>query len=206
MGILLVSVFAEVWSSADPDRSATQKGGLRSPASVPGVTSCADTTVGHQGPGAAVIHLCVLSKVCRRRGGGCSALALLVPGVVADHQDSSVTTDHLALVADLLHTRLDLHGRALLLGRVSGSPRTPWRSLVAVDDAPTGKVVRRELHHDPVLGQDADVVLTHLATDVCEDLVAVFQLDAEHRVGKRFDHSTLDLNGPVLLAHVLRVS
>src|SRR5436190_10793407 len=69
--------------------------------------------------------------------------------------------------------------------------RTPWRSLVAVDDAPTGEVVGRKLHNDPVLGQDADVVLTHLATDVCEDLVAVFQLDAEHRVGKRLDHATL---------------
>ena len=38
--------------------------------------------------------------------------------------------------------------------------------LVAINDSPTGQVVRRELDHDPVLGKDADVVLTHLAADV----------------------------------------
>src|SRR3954452_17096053 len=38
-----------------------------------------------------------------------SALALLVPGVVADDHDPAVPADHLALVADLLHRRLDLH-------------------------------------------------------------------------------------------------
>src|SRR4051812_1946579 len=42
-----------------------------------------------------------------------SALALLVAGVVADHHDSAVATDHLALVTDLLHARVDLHLSAL---------------------------------------------------------------------------------------------
>src|SRR6266566_6313294 len=42
-------------------------------------------------------------------------------------------------------------------------------SLVAVDDASAGQVVRRELHDPPVLGQDADVVLPHLAADVGEN-------------------------------------
>src|SRR5690606_27276469 len=31
-------------------------------------------------------------------------------------------------------------------------------SLVAVDDATAAEVVRREFHHDPVLGEDSDVV------------------------------------------------
>ncbi len=38
-----------------------------------------------------------------------SALALLVPGVVTDDHDVAVATNHLALVTDLLDTRLDLH-------------------------------------------------------------------------------------------------
>src|SRR4051812_14427050 len=76
--------------------------------------------------------------------------------------------------------------------------------LVAVDDATAGQVVGRELHDHAVLGQDADVVLPHLAADVGEDLVAVLQLHAEHRVGERLDHTALDLDGPVLLRHVLR--
>jgi len=38
-----------------------------------------------------------------------SALALLVPHVLADDLDATVATDHLALVADLLNARVDLH-------------------------------------------------------------------------------------------------
>src|SRR4051794_34917986 len=45
-------------------------------------------------------------------GGDRSALALLVAQVLADHHDPAVTPDHLALVADLLDARLDLHRRS----------------------------------------------------------------------------------------------
>src|SRR4051812_5960471 len=76
--------------------------------------------------------------------------------------------------------------------------------LVAVDDASSGQVVRRELDHHAVLGEDPDVVLTHLAADVREDPVPVLQLHAKHRVGERLDDPALDLDGPVLLRHVLR--
>src|SRR6187551_792116 len=67
------------------------------------------------------------------------------------------------------------------------SPRDPL--LVAVDDAPTGQVVRRKLDDDPVLGKDADVVLPHLAGDVSQHLVTIGELDAEHSVRQRLDHS-----------------
>src|SRR4051812_36266331 len=75
--------------------------------------------------------------------------------------------------------------------------------LVAVDDATAGQVVGRELHDHAVLGEDADVVLTHLAADVGEHPVSVLQLDPEHRVGQRLDDATLDLDGPVFLCHAL---
>src|SRR3954466_11243320 len=75
------------------------------------------------------------------------------------------------------------------------------RLLVAVDDATAGQVVGRELHDHAVFGQDADVVLAHLAADVGEHPVPVLQLDPEHRVGQRLDNATLDLDGPVLLRH-----
>src|SRR5919107_3450981 len=77
------------------------------------------------------------------------------------------------------------------------------RSLVAVDDATAGQVVGRELHDHAVLGQDADVVLPHLAADVGEHPVPVLQLHPEHRVGQGLDDATLDLDGPVLLRHAL---
>src|SRR4051812_33129956 len=73
--------------------------------------------------------------------------------------------------------------------------------LVPVDDPATRQVVRRQLHHDPVVREDADVVHTHLAADVCQDLVAVLELDLEHGVRKRLDDSALDLDGTLLLGH-----
>jgi hypothetical protein len=54
-----------------------------------------------------------------------SALTLLVARVVTNDHDPAVPTDNAALVADLLHARLDLHG-------------SPSRLLVAVDDASPG--------------------------------------------------------------------
>src|SRR5690348_10487592 len=94
-----------------------------------------------------------------------------------------------------LHTK---HGRVAAV--------TSWRpwSLVAVDDAPPGQVIGRKLHDHPVLGQDTDVVLPHLAADVRQDLVAIGELHPEHRIREWLDHSALDLDGPVFLRHVLR--
>ncbi len=47
-------------------------------------------------------------------------------------------------------------------------------------------------------------MLPHLAADVGEDLVSVLQLNAEHRIGQRLDNTSLDLDGPVFLRHILR--
>src|SRR3954451_15484752 len=76
--------------------------------------------------------------------------------------------------------------------------------LVPVDDPTAGKVVGGELDDDPVLREDADVVLPHFAADVRQNAVAVGELDAEHGVRQRLDHAPLDLDGAFLLRHVLR--
>src|SRR3954453_20099295 len=78
-------------------------------------------------------------------------------------------------------------------------------SLVPIDDATAGEVVRRELDDDPVLRNDADVVLPHLAADVSEDLVPVAQLDPEHRVRQSLDNGAFDLDHAFFLRHVLRI-
>src|ERR1700757_2103559 len=113
-------------------------------------------------------------------------------------------TDHPALVTDWLDARVHLHGRfdPVL------SARLLWFGLllVAVHDAAPGQVVGRQLHHHPVLGQDADVVLPHLAADVGKHLVAVLQLNAKHRIGQWLDHAALDLYGAVLLGHTFQKS
>src|SRR5438093_1948195 len=71
----------------------------------------------------------------------------------------------------------------LTLGRTFMSPRS-GRLLVPVRDSATGQVVGRELHLDAVAGEDPDVVHPHLPRDVGENLVAVVELQAEHRVGE----------------------
>jgi hypothetical protein len=59
--------------------------------------------------------------------------------------------------------------------------------LVAVDDPTSVEVVRRDLDAHAVAGEHADSEAAHLARQVREDGVPVLELDAEHRVGKRFD-------------------
>src|SRR5690606_11364844 len=48
---------------------------------------------------------------------------------------------------------------------------------VAVDDTAAGQIVGTQLNDHTVLGEDADVVLAHLARNVGEHLVAVRQLN-----------------------------
>src|SRR5450830_710335 len=79
-----------------------------------------------------------------------------------------------------------------------------WRLLVAVDDPAAGQVVRAQLNDHAVLGEDPDVVLTHLARDVGEHSVAVGQLHAKHRVRQGLDNAAFDLDDTVLLCHILR--
>ena len=78
--------------------------------------------------------------------------------------------------------------------------------LVSVDDAATGQIVGRQLHNNSVLGQDTDVVLAHLATDVCKNFVSVIKLDTEHCVWQGLNDATLNLNGAFLFSHVLHFS
>src|ERR1700712_79925 len=89
----------------------------------------------------------------------------------------------------------------LTLGWTFTSSSSLLGSLVAVDDSAARQVVGRELHDDLVLGEDSDVVLTHLAADVREDLVPVLELDPEHGVRERLDDRAFDLDGTVLLGH-----
>lgn len=53
------------------------------------------------------------------------ALTLLVTQVLADHHDPTVTTDHLALLADLLDARLNLHVRPISCMCASGHDASP---------------------------------------------------------------------------------
>src|SRR6185437_13349327 len=141
------------------------------------------------------------------RTASCLPLALLVPGVRADHHDAAVATDDPALAADLLDARLDLHGELLPDGGVGRCPPTrapglgvtPRPLLVPVNDATAAQIVGTELNDHPVIRQDTDVVHPHLPADVGEYLVPIVQLHSEEGVGQRLDHRAFDLDGAVFL-------
>src|SRR5215212_2400363 len=110
-------------------------------------------------------------------------LTLFVFRVLANDPHDALAADDFAFRADPLHRRTYFHDRL------------PFsRLLETVDDPAPSEVVRRQLHQDPVARQDADEMLPHLAGDVCQDLMLVVQLHAEHRVGERLDHHGLDLD------------
>src|SRR5664280_2269356 len=71
--------------------------------------------------------------------------------------------------------------------------------LVAIGDAAPREIVWRQLDDHLVTREYPDVVHAHLARDVREHLVAVLELNAEHRVGQRFDHGAFELDGVVAL-------
>src|SRR3954447_8948002 len=81
-----------------------------------------------------------------------------------------------------------------------GRPRTaPIASIsasspMAVDDPRAVEVVGRDLHADPVAGQDPDAEAAHLARHVAEDLVAVVERHPEHRVGEGLRDLALELD------------
>src|SRR5437868_12253190 len=63
--------------------------------------------------------------------------------------------------------------------------------LVPVGDATPAEVVGRELHLDPVAGEDPDVVHPHLPGDVRQHFVAVLELHPEHGVREWLDDRPL---------------
>src|SRR5580700_335794 len=68
------------------------------------------------------------------------------------------------------------------------------RSAAAVDDAALGQIVRGHFHGDGVSGEDADVVLAHLAGDMRGHHVAILQLHPKGRVGQGLDDLTFHLD------------
>src|SRR5947209_3305261 len=65
---------------------------------------------------------------------------------------------------------------------------------VAVHDARTVEVIRRELDAHPVARQDPDPETPHLPCHVPQYDVVVVELDAEHRVGEGLDDLALELD------------
>src|SRR6266568_2842256 len=125
------------------------------------------------------------------------SLALLVLRVDTNHPHHAAPMDHLALVANLFHRCPYFHA-ALLLAPVPKCRNKIGPLLISVHNPAARQIVRRELHRDFVSRQNADEILAHLAGNMSQNLVLVFQLNAKHGVRQRLDHRCHDFNGVLL--------
>src|SRR2546428_7276970 len=149
-------------------------------------------------------------RLCRRNpslGGGFGrgakppseglSLSGLVSRILTDDPRHALTLDDLAVFAAHFDRRSYLHRFP-----VSTSPES---LLEPIGDSASSEVVRRQLDLHTVARQDPDEVHPHLPAHVREHLVAVLELDAEHRVRQRLDHRSLDLDR-VFLGHRPRIA
>ena len=67
--------------------------------------------------------------------------------------------------------------------------------LVTIGNAPTIKVIGRQLHRNLIAGKDTDIMHTHLSRNVSQHHVPVLQFYPEHGVGQRLRDDALKLNG-----------
>jgi hypothetical protein len=94
--------------------------------------------------------------------------------------------------------RMTLHFSqiALTLGRtfivVVPASNSPYPLLVPVSDPPSTQVVGRDLYLHSIAGEDPDPVHAHFAGAVRKHLVAVLELDTEHRIRERLDDRSLE--------------
>src|SRR5436190_21757671 len=81
--------------------------------------------------------------------------------------------------------RMTLHRSHMgfTLGRTFNGPSLLCSLLVAIGDPTSLEVVRGDLDLDPVAGEDADPVHTHLSGAVSHHLLAVLQHKLAHGVG-----------------------
>jgi hypothetical protein len=118
-----------------------------------------------------------------------SALTLLVTRVGADHTNHTLAAHDLAIAAHLLDGSGDFHGllRLTLLG--------------AEDNPRTTQIVGREFHSHFIARQNADVVHAHLAGNVTEYHMPIFQFDPEGGIGEILKNLSLHLDG-IVFGHI----
>ena len=80
--------------------------------------------------------------------------------IFADHHNATFATNDFALVADLLHAWINLHALSPSL-------------LVTVNDSTFCKVIWTQFNNHAVSRKDTNVVLSHLATDVCQNFMSI---------------------------------
>ena len=85
--------------------------------------------------------------------------------IVANNHDATITTNDFALVADLLNAWLYLHD--LLLYNLK------LLLLISISNATSGEVIWTEFDDHTIFRKDANIVLSHLAADMCKHYMSI---------------------------------
>jgi len=107
-----------------------------------------------------------------------------VSGVCADNHDATVALDDLAVVTHCLDACANLHVASFLFVRC-------LPLLVAVGDPASFEVVRGELYLDAITRENTDVVHPHLAGNVSQYFMAIFEFNTKHGVWKGLGNGPL---------------
>src|SRR5712692_2140388 len=113
--------------------------------------------------------------------------------------------NHLALVANLFNRCPYFHDPLPLPSRdyspfdsTADSLKAVPLLLVAVHDAAARQIVRRKLHGYFVSRENTNKIFAHLAGNMRQHLMLVFQLHAKHGVGQRLDDRGHHFDGVLL--------
>ena len=94
--------------------------------------------------------------------------------VLTDHPDHTLAADDFAIITQLFDRRTDLHTSTLF---------------ISIRDATLGQIVRRHFNRNSVSDQNLDIVHSHFARNVGQNLNSVIQLHPKRRIRQRFrDH------------------
>ena len=72
----------------------------------------------------------------------------------------------------------------------------------SINDATSLQVVRRDFDNHAVARHDSNEVFTHFSGDMRHDLMAVFKLNPEHRIGQQLDDAPAHFE-KFFLGHVI---
>jgi hypothetical protein len=157
------------------------------------------------------------------------ALSLLMFGVFTDHADHPFSFYNFTLVADFLDRCPDFHCLYPIVEEIefnfqipprlpadkhpsSISSRTDFTKrevrgdylFLPKDDSPPREIIRGEFHRHLIPWEDFDEVHSHLSRNMGQHLVAVFQFDSEHGIGKGFQNLPFHLDR-ILLWHSVSI-
>ena len=109
--------------------------------------------------------------------------------IFANDHDTALALDDLTFVTHLFDGRSDFHFCASFA-----------HLLEAIGNSAVVQIIGSQFQGNPVPRQYPNEIHSHLAGNVCQDYVSIFQFDPKHGIGKFFNYFTFHFND-IFLTH-----